>query len=327
MRFERDPGPFEENHLAGPDRDRPRRDSSRRRAGRNTRSRRRRCGLPRCPRGRAGPRPPSPLRRTIRCDRGRRAGAPACSCRCPGRRRSRRACRASVSFAPCGCARCRSSRSRGRRSSRPSDPPAPPPRRRGALRAPARMARARVLRLHPLQHQHVHRQGVGIRRRVGGSSSTRPRSTCRQWAQRRERRGDEGADPHREAPRRLHVVAEPPYGAIRSRRVHGSDGKGDLVGELARACRRSGSSSACISRRGTATIADYGRPAYLDYYRAQLRELLTQYGPLFEVWFDGANGGDGYYGGARETRGRSTARPTTTGPTPGTSSASCSRTR
>ncbi|MGE5801666.1 MAG: alpha-L-fucosidase, partial [Gemmatimonadota bacterium] len=47
---------------------------------------------------------------------------------------------------------------------------------------------------------------------------------------------------------------------------------------------------------------DYGRPAYLTYYRNQLRELLTQYGPVFEIFFDGANGGDGYYGGAYERR-------------------------
>jgi alpha-L-fucosidase len=38
----------------------------------------------------------------------------------------------------------------------------------------------------------------------------------------------------------------------------------------------------------------YGTPKYIEIYRAQLTELLTRYGPIFEVWHDGANGGDGY---------------------------------
>jgi alpha-L-fucosidase len=48
--------------------------------------------------------------------------------------------------------------------------------------------------------------------------------------------------------------------------------------------------------------AAYGKPAYIEIYRHQLTELLTRYGPIYEVWHDGANGGDGYYGGAREKR-------------------------
>jgi len=46
----------------------------------------------------------------------------------------------------------------------------------------------------------------------------------------------------------------------------------------------------------------YGTARYIEIYRQQLTELLTNYGPIFEVWHDGANGGDGFYGGARETR-------------------------
>ena len=75
-------------------------------------------------------------------------------------------------------------------------------------------------------------------------------------------------------------------------------GKGDMVGDLAKACGDQGlrfgvylSPRSDVHRVGTGGKAENEakQKEYNEIYRRQLTEILTQYGPMFEMWFDGGN--------------------------------------
>ncbi|HWZ36647.1 MAG TPA: alpha-L-fucosidase [Mucilaginibacter sp.] len=90
-----------------------------------------------------------------------------------------------------------------------------------------------------------------------------------------------------------HNISKSPY----------KNGKGDILREYREACDKLGMKMGVYCSPWDRNSPLYGKPEYVtEVYRKQLQELYSNYGPLFEVWHDGANGGDGFYGGAKEKR-------------------------
>lgn len=72
--------------------------------------------------------------------------------------------------------------------------------------------------------------------------------------------------------------------------VAASPFKGDVLKQLSRACKDEGLKMGVYLSPWDRNHPQYGTPEYNEVFKNMLREVLTQYGPIFEVWFDGANG-------------------------------------
>ncbi len=68
------------------------------------------------------------------------------------------------------------------------------------------------------------------------------------------------------------------------------NGKGDVLKDLSAACKEYGLKFGVYLSPWDRNHPAYGTPEYNEVFKNTLREVLTQYGDVYEVWFDGANG-------------------------------------
>ena len=68
------------------------------------------------------------------------------------------------------------------------------------------------------------------------------------------------------------------------------NGKGDVLRDLSKACKEAGLKFGVYISPWDRNNPAYGTPAYNDVYINTMKEIFSKYGPIWELWWDGANG-------------------------------------
>ncbi len=68
------------------------------------------------------------------------------------------------------------------------------------------------------------------------------------------------------------------------------DGKGDVLKDLSEACKKYGLKFGVYISPWDRNHPDYGTSTYNDVFVNMMKEIFTGYGPVWELWWDGANG-------------------------------------
>lgn len=112
---------------------------------------------------------------------------------------------------------------------------------------------------------------------------------CRQWARTAKQAGMEGiviTAKHHDG----FCLWPSKYAEHSVKNSKWRNGKGDVLKELSAACKEYGLKFGVYLSPWDRNHPAYGTPEYNEIFKNTLKEVLTQYGDVYEVWFDGANG-------------------------------------